>query len=86
MPVQNNNFKISALPDLAANLIQILRPTTCISLLCLQRQFTLQLCPKKELVRKTFDYYPQNDKIENSLYKFLPVQKGVFLGNYLSRS
>ena len=28
MPVQNSNFKISAHPDLATNLLQILVPTT----------------------------------------------------------
>ena len=34
MPVQNGNFKISAHPDLATNLLQILIPATFNSLAC----------------------------------------------------
>ena len=34
MPVQNSNFKISARPDLATNLLQILIPATINSLVC----------------------------------------------------
>ena len=45
MPVQNNNFEISARPDLATYLLQILIPATSYSLLCQRRHFTLQLCP-----------------------------------------
>ena len=29
---------------------------------------------------KMFGYYPQKVKIENSLYNFLPIQKGGFQG------
>ena len=43
MPVQNSNFKISARPHLATNLIQILIPATINSLVCQKGQFTLQL-------------------------------------------
>ena len=34
MPVQNSNFKISARPDLATDLFQILIPTTMNCLVC----------------------------------------------------
>ena len=34
MPVQNSNFKNSANPDLATNLLQILIPGTIYSLVC----------------------------------------------------
>ena len=34
MSVQNSNFKISARPDLATNLLQILIPATSNSLVC----------------------------------------------------
>ena len=79
MPVQNHNFKISARPDLATNLLQILIPTTSKSLLCQKSQFTLQLCPEGWFVMKIFGYDPQKVKIENSSLKFLPVQRVGFL-------
>ena len=43
MPVQNSIFKISARPDLATYLLQILIPATFNSLVCQKGQFTLQL-------------------------------------------
>ena len=46
MPVQNSKFKISARPDLATNLLQILIPATINSLVYQKGQFTLQLCPR----------------------------------------
>ena len=78
MPVQNSNFKISARPDLATYLLQILIPATFSSLVCQKEQFILQLCPKRWLVRKIFGYYTPKVKIEKSSEKFLPVQTGVF--------
>ena len=54
MPVQNSNFKISARPDLAINLLQILIPATINSLVCQKGQFTLQLCPRRWFVTKIF--------------------------------
>ena len=66
MPVQNSNFKISARPDLATNLIQILIAATFNSLVCQKGQFTLQLCPRRWFVRKIFVYYPPKVKIEKS--------------------
>ena len=41
MPVQNRNFKISARPGLATDLLQFLIPTTFDSLLCQKEQFIL---------------------------------------------
>ena len=78
MPVQNSNFKISARPDLATNLFQILIPATFNSLVCYKGKFTLQLCLRRWLVRKILGYYPPKVKIEKSSLKFLPVQTGVF--------
>ena len=66
MPVLNSNFKISACPDLATNLLEILLPATINSLVCQIGQFTLQLCPRRWFVRKVFDYYTQKVKIEKS--------------------
>ena len=66
MPVQNSKFKISARPDLATNLLQILIPATINSLVYQKGQFTLQLCPRRWFVRKMFGYYTQKVKIENS--------------------
>ena len=66
MPVQNSNFKISARPDLATYLLQILIPATFNSLVCQKGQFTLQLCPKRWFGLKIFGYYILKVKIEKS--------------------
>ena len=47
MSVQNSNFKISARPDLATNLLQIFIPAIIYSLVCLEGQFTVQLCLRR---------------------------------------
>ena len=66
MPVQNSYFKISARPDLATYLLQILIPATIKSLVCQKGQSTLQLCPRRWFVRKIFGYYTSKVKIEKS--------------------
>ena len=66
MPVQNSNFKISARPDLATNLLQILIPATINSLVCQKGQFTLQLCHRRWFVSKIFGYNNSKVKIEKS--------------------
>ena len=66
MPVQNSNSKSSARPDLATNLLQILIPGICNSLLCQKGQFTLQQCPRRWLVRNIFGNYPPKVKFEKS--------------------
>ena len=66
MPVQNSNFKISACPDLATNLLQIPIPATVNSLVCQKGQFTLQLCPRIWVVRKLLGYYLPKVKIKKS--------------------
>ena len=63
MPVQNSNSKISARPDLATYLLQILIPAIFNSLLCQKGQFKLQQCPRRWLVRKIFGYYHPQVKI-----------------------
>ena len=78
MPVQNSNFKISARPDLATNLLQIIIPATINSLVCQKGQFTLKLCSRRWFVKKVFGYCTPKVKIEISSYKFLPVQTGGF--------
>ena len=66
VPVQNSYFKISARPDLATYLLQILIPATFNSLVCEKGQFTLQLCPRRWIVRDLFGYYIPKVKIEKS--------------------
>ena len=78
MPVTNSNFKISARPDLATDLLQIHIPATINSLVCQKGQFTLQLCPRRWFVRTIFGYYTQKVQIEKSTLKILPVQTGGF--------
>ena len=66
MPDQNSNSKISASPDIATHLKQILIPATFYSLLCQKGKFTLQPCPRELFVRKIFVFLPQKGKIEIS--------------------
>ena len=66
MPVQNSNFKISAGPDIATDLFQILIPATFNSLVCQKGHFAFQLCPRRWFVRKIFGYYTPKVKIEKS--------------------
>ena len=76
MPFQNSNSKISASPDLASNLLQILIfKLHLIALLCQKMQFTLQLCPKRLFV--SIFYQPQKFKIENSLRNVCLSKKEV---------
>ena len=77
IPVQNSNFKISARPDLATYLLQILIPATIKSLVCHKGQFTLQLCHRRWFVRKIFVYDTSKVKIETKqeVFRKLPVQK-----------
>ena len=83
MPVQNSNFKISACPDLATQLLQILIPATINRLVCQKGQFTLQLCPRIWFVR-TWLLLPksQNWKIFIEIFD-CPNRR--FLENYLSK-
>ena len=78
MPVQKSNFKISARPDLATNLLQIFIPAKMNSLVCQKGHFTLQLSSRRWFVRKIFGYYTPKVKIWKSSWKFLPVQTGGF--------
>ena len=85
MPVQNSNFKISARPDLATNLLQILIPAIFDSLVCQKGQFTLQLCPRRWFARKTLGHYTQKFKIQKIFIEIFACPNGRFLGNYLSK-
>ena len=66
MPVQNSNFKISARPDLATYLLQILISATINCLVCQKGQYTLQLYLRRWVFKKIFVYYNPNVKIEKS--------------------
>ena len=66
LPVQNINFKISARPDLATNLLQMLTLATINSVVCQKGQFTLQLCPRGWFVKKIFGYFTPKATIEKS--------------------
>ena len=83
-PVQNSNCKISARPDLAINLLQILIPATINSLVCQKGQFTLQLCPRRWFVTKYLVITPQKSKLKN-LHRNVCLSKQFFLGNCLFR-
>ena len=78
MPVQNSNFKISTLPDLATNLLQLLILATINSLVCQKGQFTLQLCPRRWFVGKILGYYTQKSKLKNHHRKFCLSKQEVF--------
>ena len=85
MPVQNSNLKISARPDLAARLLQVLIPATFNRLVCQKGQFTLQLCPRRWFVRMMFVYYPPKVKIEKIFIEIFSCRNRRFSGNYLSK-
>ena len=86
MPVQNNNSKISASPDLTSQLLQIITPTTSNSPMCQKGQITHQPFHRRWFFKKIFGFYPQKVKIEKYSQKFLPVQKACrSSGNCLSK-
>ena len=61
MPVQNNNFKISARPDLATNLLQIFIPATINSLECQKGNLHLRYVLEDGLFRKYLvELHPEN--------------------------
>ena len=78
MPVQNNSFKISARPDLATYLLQILIPATIDSLVCQKGQFTLQLVLEHGLLEKYLVIAPQKSKLKNLLRIFCLSKQEVF--------
>ena len=81
LPVQNNNSKISAHPEVATTLLPLLIPSTFNSLMCQKGQFTYLSCHRRWFVRKIFGYYPPKVKIENISQKILPVHKESFQEN-----
>ena len=84
MPVQNSNYKISARPDLATDLLQSLIPTTFNSLLCQKWQFTYLLCHRKWFLRIIFVFTPKMSKL-NILNRNFCLSKRCFSGNCLSK-
>ena len=57
MHVKKNNLKVSAHPELATLLLQMLIPTSLDSLLDKKGQFTLQPSHSRWFVWNIFDYY-----------------------------
>ena len=69
MPVQNNNFKNFARPDLATYILQILITATfnsLVTVVCQKGQLTLQLFPRRWFVWKISGYYTPKVKVEKS--------------------
>ena len=79
MPVQKSNFKISARPDLATYLLQILIPATFNSLECQKGQFTLQISTRRWYVREICVYYPRKVKIEKKFIEIFACPNRKFL-------
>ena len=85
MPVQSSNFKISARPDLATSLLQILIPATINSLVCHKGHLHFSYAIEDGLLRKYFVITPQKSKLKNLdrnfclskqvVFRKLPVQK-----------
>ena len=67
MPVQSSNFKISARPDLATSLLQILIPATINSYVI-----------EDGLLRKYFVITPQKSKLKNLDRNFCLSKQVVF--------
>ena len=81
MPVQSSNFKISARPDLATSLLQILIPATINSLVCHKGQFTnlhFSYVIEDGLLRKYFVITPQKSKLKNLDRNFCLSKQVVF--------
>ena len=79
MPVQISYFKISARPDLATYLVQILIPAIYNSLVCQKGQFTLQLIVLEDgLLGKYLVITPLKSKLKNHHRKFCLSKQEVF--------
>ena len=85
MPVQNSNFKISARPDLATYLFQILKSATFNSLVCQIGNLHFSYVLEDSLLGKYLVITPQKSKLKNhhrnfclsiqQVFRKLPVQK-----------
>ena len=84
-PVQNSNFKISARPDLATYLLQILIPATINSLVCHKGHLHIFHIIEDDLFGKYLLILPQKSKLKNLHRIFFLSKQEVFLGNYLSK-
>ena len=74
MPFKNSNYKISARPDLAIYLLQIVITTSFNNILCQKGQFALQLCARRWLVCKRFGHY----------LAIIDLQEWVVCGNIMN--
>ena len=85
MPLQNSNVKISARPDLATQLLQIIMPTTFDSLLCPKCQFTLQQCIRRLFIMKRYMVISPKIKTFEFFMEIFACLKRSFSGNHLSK-
>ena len=79
MPVQNSNSKNFRCHDLAIYLLQTLVPATFNSISCQKRQFTLQLCLKRWVVREIFGFTPKKSNWKFFIENFACPKKEVFM-------
>ena len=78
MSAKNSNSKISAYPDLAYNLLQILIQLHLIVFCVKKSNLHFSYVLKDGLLGKYLLITPKKFKIKNSLKKLLPVQKVGF--------
>ena len=78
IPVQNSYFKISARPDLATYLLQILIPATYNSLVCQKGNLHFSYVLEDGLLRKYLVITPQKSKMKNHHRKFCLSKQEVF--------
>ena len=78
MPVQNSNFKISARPNLATNLLQILIPATINSLVSKKGNLQFSYVIKDGLLGKYLVITPRMSKLKNHHRKFCLSKQEVF--------
>ena len=87
MAVQNNNSKISACPDLATDLLQILIPTILYPIVSKRAIYTsIQPCHRRWSDRKIFGYYPKMSNLKIPHRKLRLSKKEVFRKNYVQET
>ena len=85
MPVQIGNFKISACPDLATQLLQFLIPTIFGSRLCQKGNVHISHVLEDDLLRKYLVITPNVKIINYKILEIFACPKIRFSGNCLSK-
>ena len=78
MPVQNSKFKISARPDLATDLLQILIPATINSLVYQKGNLHFSYVLEDGLLGKCLVITPRKSKLKNHHRKYCLSEQEVF--------